>query len=244
MGILITPSFTFTPGSANAGTINFTGVVGFDAKRVSAVYNITRNVMLYAPLYVPGSFSGTTLTISVDTTGHNSADLMYVKYDDPGLLYATGTVTRPASTPTYASGQMILNNATAGSCVPISLVAVRTNDSSGATRRPYLRVNDTAWVNATVRAHFFRNSPTFAAGDTGAFSGNLSESGYLGSSDITFDRTFSDFVSGFGIPGSTSEISFLPAAGTQTIFSVLEARSSVAAAASKVFTLQLEVYTT
>lgn len=158
-------------------------------------------------------------------------------------ITASGNFTRPANTTAYSSGQIIAESVTAGSCNPISLAVARAIDSTGAIRRVYLRVNDTAWLNATVRVHLFRSAVTFAAGDGGTLAGNLTESGYLGYCDVTLDRQFSNpFVAGHGVPAIGGEINFLPTSGAQTVFAVLEARSAVTPTASKVFTLSAEVY--
>lgn len=241
---LSTPSVTFTPGAAGAGTLNLSGIANFEIRRLVAVINLTRGAVLYAPTLASATVSGSTLTLSVDTSTHNAADTLWVKYDDPAYVAPTANFTRPANTTAYASGQIIANSTTPGLCTPIALTASRFNDAPGAVRRVRLSVNDAIWFNATVRVHLLRSSPTFAAGDGGAFSGNITESGYLGSCDVTFDRQFSDpSVVGFGVPAVGGEINFLPNSGSQTIFGVLEARSSVTPTASKTFTLSAEVYT-
>jgi hypothetical protein len=154
---------------------------------------------------------------------------------------ASGNFTRPANTTAYSSGQIIANNTTAGSCSPITLTVARANNTTGAIRRVSLKVNDSAWLNATVRVHLFQDSPTYSAGDGGTLTGNLTESGYLGYCDVTIDRSFaSTTVKGRGVPDVGAEINFTPSSGTQNIFAVLEARSAVTPAASKVFTVTAE----
>ena len=154
---------------------------------------------------------------------------------------ATGNFTRPANTTAYAAGQIISNSVTAGSCAPITLTVARASNTTGAIRRASLKVNDSAWLNATVRVHLFQDSPTFSAGDGGTLTANLTESGYLGYLDVTIDRSFaSTTVKGHGVPAVGAEINFTPSSGTQNIFAVLEARSAVTPAASKVFTVVVE----
>lgn len=154
---------------------------------------------------------------------------------------ATGNFTRPANTTVYASGQIIANSTTAGSCTPITLAVARASNTTGAIRRASLKVNDSAWLNATVRVHLFQDTPTFSQGDGGTLTANLTESGYLGYLDVTIDRSFaSTTVKGHGVPAVGAEINFTPSSGTQNIFAVLEARSAVTPAASKVFTVVVE----
>jgi hypothetical protein len=98
--------------------------------------------------------------------------------------------TRPANTTDYASGQLIANSVTAGSVNPLALAVARANDKTGMIRRLRLKVNDAAWLNATIRVHLYRDSPTCANGDGRAWS--TTESNYIGYSDIVLDRQFSD----------------------------------------------------
>lgn len=79
----ITPSYVFTPGAANAGTIQII-VAGFDIKRLAAVINVTRNVIIYAPgLSGTGLFSstGNTITLQFDTSTQNANDSLQILYD-------------------------------------------------------------------------------------------------------------------------------------------------------------------
>jgi hypothetical protein len=157
------------------------------------------------------------------------------------IATATATMTRPADTTAYVSGDLIANSTTAGSVAPLTLAVARAANKSGAIRRLRLKVNDTAWLNASVRVHLYRQSPTVANGDNGAFSST--ESNHIGYSDITLDRQFSDpCVKGIGIPAIGSEFNFEPDAGTANIYALLECRSAVTPAASKTFTLTLEAY--
>ena len=156
------------------------------------------------------------------------------------LAIVSGSVTRPNDTAAYISGDLIANSTTAGQVVPIALAAGRAVGSSGLIRRLSLKVNDSAWANATIRVHLYRDSPTLANGDNGAWS--TTESNYLGASDILLDRSFTDAVKGIGIPNNGSEWSFEPSAGTRNIFALLESRSAVTPAASKIFTLIAEVH--
>jgi hypothetical protein len=80
----IAPSYTFTPGASGVGTVNLSGISGFDVKYLVAVINQTRGVVIYstgdtATRYT--NLSGTTLTLNVDTSTHNSGDVLQVIYE-------------------------------------------------------------------------------------------------------------------------------------------------------------------
>lgn len=151
-----------------------------------------------------------------------------------------GTLTTPANTPTYALGQIIANSATPGSVTAIQVAVARINGGTGMVRRLRLKVNDAVWLNNTIRVHLYRDSPTCAAGDTGVWAGNTTESNYLGYCDIVMDRQFSDYVKGFGVVNVGSEINFDTAGGSQVLYALLESRSVVTRAASKIFSLVAE----
>lgn len=167
----------------------------------------------------------------------------YVGWDNPlpgaGLFAAVGgTLVRPSNTTAYASGKIIAQSTVAGSCSAILIAASRANDATGMIRRLRLKVNDAAWVAATVRVHLFKDAPTFTNGDGGNFAAGLTESNYLGYLDVLLDQSFSDpFAKGF----ASGEINYEPSLGTPNIFAVFEARSAVTPAASKTFSLTAEV---
>ncbi len=74
----ISPTYTFTPGASGVGTVNLSGISAFDVKRLVAVVNQTRGVVIYATGSTSTRYtavSGSTLTLFADTTGQNSADV-------------------------------------------------------------------------------------------------------------------------------------------------------------------------
>jgi hypothetical protein len=160
---------------------------------------------------------------------------------------AAGTITRPADTNAYAIGDLIADvTTTSPQPSAIALPVGRVNGGSGMIRALRLKVNDTAFKNATIRAHLFRDLPTFGVGDNGAFNASetyqATESAYMGYVDITLSQQFSDpAVKGFGVRSIGSEWNFDCGAGTKNIFAVLEARSAVTPGSGKIFTLVAEV---
>jgi hypothetical protein len=80
----IAPSYTFTPGASGVGTVNLSGISGFNIKYLVAVINQTRGVVIYSTGDIATRYtnlSGTTLTLNVDTSTHNSGDVLQVIYE-------------------------------------------------------------------------------------------------------------------------------------------------------------------
>jgi len=85
----ITPTYTFTPGASGVGTVNLSGITGFNVKNLVSIINQTKGVVIYAT----GSqslrytnVSGTTVTLFFDTTGMSSGDVLQVIYEDNSAL--------------------------------------------------------------------------------------------------------------------------------------------------------------
>jgi hypothetical protein len=81
---------TFTPGAANAGTLNFATAVasyGFQFGRLLGIINLTQSAIIYTAGVsgFGGSWnSGTSvLTLAQATTGQGSGDVIEVIWDDP-----------------------------------------------------------------------------------------------------------------------------------------------------------------
>ena len=146
------------------------------------------------------------------------------------------TVNCPSGTPTYASGQLIANSATAGSVAPMSFAISRATGKGGMIRRVRIRKSGTSLTNASVRLHLYKVSPTCSNGDNAAWLTD-NATNYVGSLDVTFDKAFTDGASGNGVPNVGSEINFT----SDTYYGLLEARAGYARAASETFTVELEV---
>lgn len=155
---------------------------------------------------------------------------------------ASASFTTPVGVVGYAVGNLIANSATAGSVVPMAFTVCRdTSGTSGMVRRAHIKTQDTGFAAATVRLHLYRASPTAANGDHAAWS--TSESLWIGDMDVTLDHVFTDPVEkGNGAPAVGSEISYQCAAGVQTIYGLLEARSAATPQGAKVWTATLEAW--
>jgi hypothetical protein len=79
---LITPTYTFSPGSSGVGTL-ITGIVNFDIKLLYAVLNVTRGSIVYAPRsgYGYTALNGSTITLQADTSSMSSGDILQFLYD-------------------------------------------------------------------------------------------------------------------------------------------------------------------
>jgi hypothetical protein len=81
----IAPTYTFTPGASGVGTVNLSGITGFDVKNLVAIINQTDGVVIYSTgsqTLKYTNVSGTTVTLFFDTTGMSSGDTLQVIYED------------------------------------------------------------------------------------------------------------------------------------------------------------------
>jgi hypothetical protein len=171
----------------------------------------------------------------INPAGNSETGIPVIGYSDA----IGGTVTRPADTTAYASGDLLANSTTAGSVTPITLAVARVNDGSGMIRRVRLKKTGTSGTPITFRVHFYKALPTVTNGDNGVWL--TTESTYLGSSDVTMDKVFSDGAKGIGAPNTGSEINFTPAVGTKNIFALIEVRGAYTPTSAEMFTLTVEV---
>lgn len=76
-------SYTFTPGASGVGTISL-AIANFDPKRLVAIINQTRGVVIYATGSTDTRYTnitGSLLTLNVDTSTHNANDTIQVIYN-------------------------------------------------------------------------------------------------------------------------------------------------------------------
>jgi hypothetical protein len=110
MKLFITPSYTFTPGASGVGTVNLSGIAGFDIKYLVAVINQTRGVVIYSTADVGARFTnvvGTTITLNYDTSSHNSGDVLQVIYEVTAANPLTDAQLRASAVP--VSGTVTAN---------------------------------------------------------------------------------------------------------------------------------------
>lgn len=152
--------------------------------------------------------------------------------------------TRPADTTAYATGDLVANSTTAGSVTPLSWLITPSGSTGGwgpvFIRRAKIKKSTTVTTAAQFRVHLYTSSPTVTNGDNGAWLST--ESGYIGSLDITVDKAFSDASAGQGTLQSSTGVQIVNAGGTDiTIYGLLEARAAYTPGSAEVFTVVLDV---
>jgi len=172
-------------------------------------------------------------------TGPNGETQIAVPLITSPSQRVNATVTRPADTTAYASGDLVANSTTAGSVTPMQFTVALWAGGTGMIRRCRIRKTGTSITNASFRLHLYNASPTPANGDNGAFSTNQAAN-YVGALDVTMGQAFTDGASGNGVPLVGSEINFDLPSGT-VLFGLLEARAAYTPASGEVFTVDLEV---
>lgn len=156
----------------------------------------------------------------------------------PAVL--SGTVTRPADTTAYASGDLVANSTTAGSVTAITIAnAVLAAGGGGRIERVRVRKTGTSLTNASFRVHFYSATPTVTNGDNAAWLSPVTS--YIGAFDVTVDRAFSNGAEGAGVPLVGNAMTFMIPSGT-SIFALIEARGAYTPANAEVFTVMLESY--
>ena len=158
MKTLLSSSYspTFTPGVANAGTLNFSSAVtavGFDFRRIQAVIDLSSNSILFAPgsSATGGSWnSGTSvLTLSTNTSNCYSGDYLEVYWDDP-----KATIVIDAPNPAVPVGwpskyHLVTTVSTNISAIKtsggtIGCICVFSNPQAASTYYSYLKIFDKA----------------------------------------------------------------------------------------------------
>lgn len=155
------------------------------------------------------------------------------------VVITAPTLTRPADTTAYASGDLVANSTVAGSVVPLEF---DVGGGSGMVRKIRMRTNRTSGgtTNAVFRVHLFRTAPTVAGGDNAAFN-PANAANYLGAMDVVLTDQFSDGAVGSGVPAVGSEINYsLPDSSTK-LFGLIRAGAAYAPASGEQISVALEI---
>ena len=189
----------------------------------------------YLPISVPHDITGTPLFTQTNPGAVGELDLV-----------VGASVTRPANTTPYVSGQLIAASTVASSVVPLAIPVARVLGGHARCTRARLTKSTTVTTNAMFRAHLLKAIPATISGGDGAtlqISGALS---YLGS--FTFDFTggtartfFTDGAKVISAPDVGSEQIMETQASTNNIYALLEARGAYTPGSAEVFTLALEI---
>lgn len=150
------------------------------------------------------------------------------------------SITRPADTTAYASGDIVAHSTDAGLVEPFVFPKVaRVPGGSGMVRRVRLVKSDASVTTASFRLHLYTTWPKAANGDNGAWL-TTKAADYLGSMDVTVDKAFSDGAAGHGDPSNGAEINFALPPGERDLYGLLEARSAYTPASAEQFRPTLE----
>jgi hypothetical protein len=152
----------------------------------------------------------------------------------------SSSITRPADTTAYASGDLVANSTTAGSVTPFSWPVTTKLGGSGMVRRVRIRKSGTSTTNASFRVHLYNASPTPSNGDNGAWLTNKADN-YMGYFDVTVGQAFTDGAAGNGAPAVGAEVNFDLLLNTVIVYGLLEARGAYTPASAEVITVSLEV---
>ena len=157
-------------------------------------------------------------------------------------VVAGSSVTRQANTTTYAIGQLISAYATAANvnANPVAIAAARGVNVTTAAVRCRLTKSGTGTGNAYFRVHYWNAPPTVTSGDGGNFSPNMADATYCGSFDVNCTKVGSNGCWGAGNPTDGVAMIFTPAAGTQNLYHLIEARGAYTPVSGEVFTPYLE----
>ena len=155
------------------------------------------------------------------------------------ILKATSqTITRPADTTAYNSGDLVANNTTAGSVTPFSFKVPKA--AGVKLHRVAVAKSAASVTNAAFRVHLYSDSPTVANGDNGAFSSTASS--YVGFFDIAAPATaFSNtyYASGIYVNNSLTAPLFFVSDADGYLYGLLEARGAYTPANAETFSVTL-----
>lgn len=212
-----------------------------------------------ACVYVPFDSSGADMTdttlhalkasiVSTATQGTKtspSATAASSVQTDDALNSPAVATTRPATTPTGAAGNLIANNATAGSVVPYTFTSfVRAAGDCNLMPRVILHKSSNSLTNATFAIYWFDAAPTPSVGDGAVFdnAGVLATAGmlhYRGVMTVTMDKSGSDGAAGESLPIHGQGILGCPSSGT-TEYALLAEVQPYTVVTGETFTIQPE----
>lgn len=141
----------------------------------------------------------------------------------------TDSFTRPANTTQYTAADLVANNATAGSVVPLTF-----NTGRGGIRIKGVHItksDETDLTSADFSLHLFGTSPTVANGDNGALSYDYSEK--FGDIDFSTMVAATDVAWAFN---SGLDLNYYT---TGNIYGLIEADGTYTPASAEVFSVTI-----
>lgn len=216
------------------------GSIGAKLRSISR--DIVSNIVLAVGSAVIGKV-GIDQTTPGTTNAVQATNASFGAANSPVVTNPTSTLTLPAATTAYGVGNLIANNATAGSVVVPSFALA---NSAGAARigALVLTSNDstsTAWGGQTIQIDLWRSAPTFTNGDRAAYAVATGSANYIGSFTGVLSPVAGDGVYGRFIITAGNDAALKLAAGTSVFWTMQSLTGSGVTGASKVFTLTPEV---
>src|SRR6185503_8243660 len=137
----------------------------------------------------------------------------------PSGLILSNSITRPADTTAYASGDLVANDTVAANVTPFTFAgAVRQVGYRGVIKQVRLHASQVLLANGSFRVHFFKDTiPTVTNGDNAALDVKTQFTNWLGFVDValalngTGAGTNNDAggSKGWGYPPAPGEIGIL-----------------------------------
>jgi hypothetical protein len=175
------------------------------------------------------------MAVSSASNGYNIAS---------GLIVVTpsASFTRPNNTTAYASGNLVANSVTAGSVVPMKWTLGRVPNGTFLIRRVKMYTSSTSITLTTFNVHFYQSLPTCTNGDGGAWL--TTTSGWIGSiqAAVANWNAFSDGAAGIGAVALGLELNGACAAGSTSIYGLVQAAAAYTPTANEVITVVPEVW--
>lgn len=148
-------------------------------------------------------------------------------------------MTRPANTTAYAAGDLVADNVTAGSVVPLIFPRSKfRGKTSGRIRGASIVKSAASVTNANFRLHLFNQAKTLTNGDNGALAVN-NMTGYIGAIDMDTEATPTNIAGGPIYKHSAAVDLAFSANGN--IYGYLEALEAYTPASAETFLVTVDV---
>lgn len=145
------------------------------------------------------------------------------------LTPVSNAFTRPADTDEYTADDLIANDVSAGSVVPLSWAS---RLGAGTIRRVKVSKGNPAVATPTIRLWLFSAAPVVAAGDNDAFASSLAD--VIDHVDVEVTSAGSDEATGW----ASCDIPY----AADTVYALMQTRDVFAPASEEVFTVELTEY--
>jgi hypothetical protein len=157
------------------------------------------------------------------------------------VVAATAGFTRPADTTAYADGDLLANNTTAGSVVPLVFAIPRNSSKPLKVKRVYVSKSTETVANTSFRVHFWTASPTSTNGDNAALRSGTAAS-YIGYVAIGSFIGMASGSAGWGGAVEGSEpMTISSGATTLSLYALIEAKAAYAPGSEETFAASIEV---